>query len=347
MQVDSLLRWCCPADGYAPLRLGSASEDVVGCAAGAAKQNVANGSALPSPVTFAGASAPAGSRDGRLHSGSLDCPRCGRRFPIEHGIPRLLVLESGPTAALKQIEMLERDQVRRPADTPRARHDEEVEAAWVLDRVRPGQHDVILDAGCGVGRMTRRLLAGGAEVVATDFSFARLRELAAAHATNRRLECVEADLNHLPFRPESFTKIVCTQVLEHLPSTALRRSFVASLATLLVPGGTLVLTVYNQDRHRELNRLPVEGKHESGIFYHCYRPAELQGELQYPRLGLSLQDLRGVLCHPPGTYHVLPRLGPLGQWIDRACSRYRRFGLRHGRLLLACATRTAQAGNAV
>ncbi|MHB8735005.1 MAG: methyltransferase domain-containing protein [Terriglobales bacterium] len=274
-----------------------------------------------------------------LWEGTLGCTHCGRVFPVEHGIPRLLVLESGPTAALKQLEMLERDQIRRPVATPRERHDEEVEAAWVLDRVQPSHHDSILDAGCGVGRITRRLLKHSAQVVATDFSFERLRELAAAHKGDPNLECVQADLNHLPFRPMAFTKIVSTQVLEHLPSASLRGAFLASLARLLVPGGTLVLTVYNQDRYRQLRGLPDEGEHESGIFYHCYRPAELRRELQHPQLGLSLREVRGVLCNPPCTYRLLPRLGPLGQWLDRACSRHQQLGLQYGRLLLACASR--------
>ncbi len=72
--------------------------------------------------------------------------------------------------------------------------------------------------------------------VFSDLSFAALKNL----KDRRGMEmCVVADAGRLPFKPDSFTRIVCSEVLEHIPDDlpAFRE-----MAAILRRGGSLILT---------------------------------------------------------------------------------------------------------
>lgn len=302
MHSDSMNWWACPRDGHYPLVLSTSD--------GAADE---------------------------VREGGLLCPRCGNTYAIRDGIPDFLLFEDEESAQLKQDEL---DSRERELDWPtemREVYESRLEADSVLARLQPSAQDRVLDAGCGLGRITRRVLDSGATVVAADFSRARLKVLRAHTAPADRVELAVADANHLPLRPNSFTKILCTQVLEHLPTPELRRAFIGELFELLVPGGELVLTVYNFDQAKRRRGLPREGKHESGIFYHCYEPRELRADLQ----GFEVREVCGIRHYLRGSYKlkIFPRLGRLGHAIDRALEGIPALSLRYGSLLLAHAVK--------
>ena len=236
MRTDSLSLWACPRDGHFPLTL-SAPE------------------------------APAAD----IRAGALTCPRCGSAYPIRDGIPDFLLLEEDESGRIKRMELESREQeLDWPTEFQQV-YESRVEAEAVLARLQLSPHDLMLDAGCGFGRITRRALDTGAEVVAADFSFARLRTLRTHTGPGDRVELAVADANHLPLRPATFTKILSTQVLEHLPAPDLRRAFVRKLLELLKPGGTLVLTAYNFDE--ENGGRANGGELSQLVFYHCYNAA--------------------------------------------------------------------------
>ncbi|HET9783659.1 MAG TPA: class I SAM-dependent methyltransferase, partial [Terriglobales bacterium] len=130
---------------------------------------------------------------------------------------------SYPTAStppMDELQRRERERRERIVDfaaNRRLRYEWRIEDEAVLRRLRPRPGERILDAGCGIGRLTRQLLHAGADVVALDFAHARLRHLR-AHAPRGRLALAQADLAHLPLAATAaFDAIVCTQVFEHLP----------------------------------------------------------------------------------------------------------------------------------
>lgn len=108
----------------------------------------------------------------------------------------------------------------------------------LLDRclVRPPAR--ILDAGCGWGVTLEALEAAGYEATGLDVS---PRILSRLDAPGRRL--VEGDLTK-PWpqgeAPETFEGVLALDVIEHLDDD---RAAVASLASLVRPGGVLVLSV--------------------------------------------------------------------------------------------------------
>jgi SAM-dependent methyltransferase len=115
----------------------------------------------------------------------------------------------------------------------------ERELAIIEQLVDPGPDDLILDAGCGYGRVAERFLSSGARVVGVDIS----RQM--INYCNRELQGefigAIADIENLPFCDGSFNKIVCVGVLVHVESP---QQVIRECARVLKPGGIFV-TVNN------------------------------------------------------------------------------------------------------
>lgn len=112
------------------------------------------------------------------------------------------------------------------------------QVAWglkVLERLKLRGDELMLDAGCGSCRLTvelRNRLPRG-NVVGVNLSFNMLNQ-AAAHVSGR-VHLVQADLQHLPFRP-IFDGIFSTAAFHWVPDhTQLFRS----IFSVLKPGGWL------------------------------------------------------------------------------------------------------------
>lgn len=110
--------------------------------------------------------------------------------------------------------------------------------------------DTVLDLGCGFGRHAFEAARRGAHVVALDagrdevegvvatfVAMAQAGELedVAAHAA-----AVQGDALHLPFADAAFDRVICSEVLEHIPDDV---AAMAELARVLRPGGTMAVTV--------------------------------------------------------------------------------------------------------
>jgi SAM-dependent methyltransferase len=110
---------------------------------------------------------------------------------------------------------------------------------------RPGE--LVVDAGCGTGRLARELAARGARVIGLDRS-AELVAEAVRHGGG--VEYVVADLT--AFRPpEPAAGVLCRGVLNDLLNDAERRDALAALAGMLRPGGALVVDVRDWERSAE------------------------------------------------------------------------------------------------
>lgn len=69
----------------------------------------------------------------------------------------------------------------------------------------------VLDVGCGDGRVTDLVAARNTRTVGCDLSPEALRHV--------RASCTVARIEQLPFRDAGFDLVLCSEVLEHLPST--------------------------------------------------------------------------------------------------------------------------------
>ena len=110
---------------------------------------------------------------------------------------------------------------------------------WMAAQLRGLPKDApILEVGCGDGSFTRSLAGHSSRVTAVDISHSQIERNARAHP---EIKFVQHDLAQpLPFAPESFDVIWCSEVLEHLfdPGFALRE-----MQRVMAPGGRLLVTV--------------------------------------------------------------------------------------------------------
>jgi SAM-dependent methyltransferase len=117
------------------------------------------------------------------------------------------------------------------------RHD--YREALMLRRFRalcPAGH--ILNAGCGAGSLTLRLLDAGYRVTSVDASEAFVERVRALVGGRGPVEL--ADLHSLTFEAGAFDGIVCGEVLEHLDDD---RAAIREFARVLRPGGVVVASV--------------------------------------------------------------------------------------------------------
>lgn len=105
-----------------------------------------------------------------------------------------------------------------------------------------GPADILLDVGCGNGGATLFAARQGCDVIATDLlpdKIAALeRQLEDAGA--RRYRCHVSDSNPLPARAASVTRVVCAEVMEHVPDPD---SFMDELVRVGAPDALYLLTV--------------------------------------------------------------------------------------------------------
>ncbi len=202
----------------------------------------------------------------------------GRTYPIEDGIPRLL---PGNLLAAQKSEIAARDaQVDDYDKMAFLNLFGKIEIPLTRQALAPRPSDLLLEAGCGTGRMTPYWAQCSGELVAVDFSFESVRvcrrKLKALGLTHVHL--AQADLCALPLKSQIFDRVVSCQVLEHVPGPDARRRAVENLARVARPGAALALSAY---KHSLLTRAfaKKEGEHDGGIPFFRFTAAELRDTL--------------------------------------------------------------------
>ena len=181
-----------------------------------------------------------------VDSGYFRCSQCEAKFPIHHGIPRFVSSEAYTTSFSFEWKRWRRTQF----DTSSRQTSEATFAASTGKQLADLAGSLVLDAGCGAGRYMDVVARAGAEVVGVDRSLAV--EVAQENLGSRpNCHFVQADLFHLPFRPDTFDFVYSIGVLHHTPNT--RGSF-SHLVPTLKPLGEVAIWVYPRRRLTETFR---------------------------------------------------------------------------------------------
>lgn len=175
--------------------------------------------------------------DHAVDEGLLRCEACVASFPIVRGIPRF-VAHDGYVSNFSyewnkwhrvQVDAVNGSRVSEDA----FRHKTGLTPADVHGKL-------VLDVGCGAGRFLDVVSRWGARTIGIDFSFAV--EASQRNVGERpNVDVIQADIFHLPFRPQVFDVIFSLGVLHHTRDT--REAFL-SLPAYLKDGGTMAVWLY-------------------------------------------------------------------------------------------------------
>lgn len=146
-----------------------------------------------------------------------------------------------------------------------------------LAKLEVGPGDLVLDAGCGEGRHCFGCLERGAQVVGLDLDFPSIRD--ASKRLRRRAQdldalgsMVQGNTFHLPYAAETFDRVICSEVMEHV------HDYVAAareLARVTRPGGRLAITIPTATSEHLYLRLGDEYFESPGGHIRIFRPRQL------------------------------------------------------------------------
>lgn len=284
----------------------------------------------------------------------LICPSCHRWFPVIEGIPSVMPdelrsdreeeflktfpsirqsgsLGVGPFRKSEfDIEVINKRQEmqRRDCEAPVyelvfTRYANNRERDAVFARLAFSKEDILLDIGCGTGRLTREYAARVRESITADFSFESLRTLQDDIESEflTLVHPIQLDACLLPFRDYSFHKVLSTQVYEHIPSKQLRLKAYKEANRVMNGEGVLVLTIYLYNLHKRLYHYFKPGKfedtgksgyHSKGqIYYYNFSFGEAYRELSSI---FKIDEIAGIINNIP----LLTRfLGGQREKVDR------------------------------
>ncbi|HEY3298818.1 MAG TPA: methyltransferase domain-containing protein, partial [Armatimonadota bacterium] len=230
--------------------------------------------------------------DEKIISGFLRCTDCGREYQIDDGIVRMLP-ESLCGNCLPQDE-LSRNAAAQKLSEMQARDAqvEDYDRMWYLNlfgkleipltlsHLTPRKSHMLLEAGCGTGRMTRTFANKCRRLVSADFSLESLKACSGKlnDAGIDNVDLIQADICHLPLSTSVFDRVVSCQVLEHIPTPESRACAVSELSRVMKDNGKLVLSAY---QHSVITRLfgEKEGQHDGGIYFYRFARKELKALL--------------------------------------------------------------------
>jgi SAM-dependent methyltransferase len=181
---------------------------------------------------------------------ALNCVQCGRRFPVENGIP-LLYWPTEDTDLDNVTDIVKQFYEANPfpgyqgTDTAQRLVEKARRGifAKMLDDQIPPQASV-LEVGCGTGQLSNFLAVSGRVVYGADLCLNSLK-LGRQFSVNNALDSVhfvQMNLYKPIFPAESFDYVLCNGALPavHDPFGGFR-----SIARLVRPGGYIVVGLYN------------------------------------------------------------------------------------------------------
>jgi len=185
------------------------------------------------------------SRNGdHIESGTLRCGS-GHTFPIVARVPRFV------HHALDAHQARSRDSFgyewtelypEHGHSTPEWQAERDIFLEYTRTVPSDFRGKLVLDGGCGNGRYAKLANDWGATVVAVDISSAV--EIASANLAERSgIDVVQADLFHLPFKPNTFDIVYSVGVLHHTPDA---HGAFRAMQPLVKPGGFFSIFMHGQ-----------------------------------------------------------------------------------------------------
>lgn len=187
-------------------------------------------------------------------------------------------------------------------------YEQQTRSRAVLRLLDPQRGETVLDIGCGNARDIVPILRAGARIVGVDLSEGMIgqarRDLAAAGYADV-VEFEVGDATQLRFQAGSFDKVLCSEVIEHIPDAA---AAIAEIRRVLKPGGRLVLSTPNQASWYGFDRYVLWTKVLRRTWNHPFDNWRNMDQVRSLLEGHAFRITRsGTACYLPGfllTYHL-------------------------------------------
>jgi len=148
--------------------------------------------------------------------------------------------------------------------------------------------DVVVDIGCGAGRLTRALAARTAEVVAIDVSAEMLERARALNPQAANITWLHGDGTSLaPIADASADACVSHVVFQHIPDPEITLGYVREIGRVLRPGGWAAFQVSNDPAIHVRSR-------GQGLRRLLGRAPRGQSDARWLGSAVSLEDLRAA-----------------------------------------------------
>lgn len=208
--------------------------------------------------------------------------------------------------------------------TPLGRAMDAAEAAAVLQLASPRPGERALDAGCGTGLYTQRLVERGAIVTGVDRDPGML---AAARLKAPAATFVEGEVTRLPFEDQTFDLALAVTVLCFVTDP---RRAVSELVRVTRPGGRVVLAELGRYSLWAAKRR-IAGWRGSETWAHAYfyRPDELGALLRDAGAG-EIRTASAAYLPPGAPGWLLSRAGSVEWWGRRFGGLGAAFALARG-----------------
>jgi len=223
----------------------------------------------------------------------------------------------------------------------------------LLRKVSPA--GLILDVGCGDGRVTRRLLKSGhGSIIASDIDYDNLKTLeqSLSPAEQERVLLLQGDVAKLPLQANSLDAILAIGVLN-----VMREQFVdtcQSLHRLLKPGGLLINSeptldgalLYALVRHdaaefikvMETKTKAIDYDGDKSKRYAVFEAGEVESLLG--QSGFKLEEMMGIPVYPSlmfgGMLREIGATDAVKASLASACDRFMSVATTSNRVIMYC-----------